>query len=86
MEVIDMARMKQDIKFQFYITEKMDDLISYYSELQGISRSDFVRMCISQTVMGYELSVRMLKEDMKEGEKKKWNVEDFVTACGREVK
>lgn len=60
-----MARMKQDIKLQMYITEKMDDLISYYSELQGISRSDFVRMCISQTVMGYELSVKMIREEVQ---------------------
>ena len=57
-----MARVNKDIKFQMYISEKMDDRIAYYSDLQGVSKSEFVRNCIAQVMQGYSTSTDLVKE------------------------
>ena len=75
------ARLRQDIKLNMYISEKMDNQISYYAELQGVTRSEFVRTCISQTVMGYELSVKMIKEEMEKGLKQGLTIEELMAKC-----
>lgn len=61
-----MARKTKDIKFQMYISEKMDDSIVQVSELMGISKSEFVRMCVAQTLFGYNKGVEMAKEICEE--------------------
>lgn len=66
-----MARLNKDIKLQMYISEKMDDSIVHLSELMGVTKSEFVRMCIAQTVLGYEKSVELTRQMMVEANEKK---------------
>ena len=68
-----MARVNKDIKFQMYISEKMENRIEYYADLQGISKSEFVRNCIAQVLQGYASG-----EDLLKGIVDKYGIEEFM--------
>ena len=63
-----MARKNKDIRFSMYISETMDDNITEISELMGVAKSEFVRMCVAQTLLGYSKSVELARQLVEKGE------------------
>ena len=62
-----MARSKET-RLQIYVTEKMNDDITEMSELMGISKTEFVRMCVANAVYGYRRSVDIAKAEVAKSE------------------
>lgn len=53
---------KKDVKYQVFVTAKMDDQVSQCAELMGMSKNEFIRYCLAQGVAGYNASVSLLRE------------------------
>lgn len=64
-----MKEYKKGIKFQMYISEAMDDSITQISKVMGVSKAEYVRMCVAQGSLGYENSINLMREFLlKSGE------------------
>lgn len=57
-----MKEYKKGIKFQMYISEAMDDSITQIAKVMGVSKAEYVRMCVAQGNLGYENSIQLMRE------------------------
>ena len=57
-----MKEYKKGIKFQMYISEAMDDSITQIAKVMGVSKAEYVRMCVAQGSLAYENSIQLMKD------------------------
>ncbi len=55
---------KKDVKYNLFVTSKMDNDVAIMAELMGISKMEFVRMCLGQAMMGYKTGIDVVKEKL----------------------
>lgn len=55
---------KKDVKYNLFVTSKMDNDIAIMSDMMGISKNEFVRMCLAQALLGYRTGIDMVKENL----------------------
>lgn len=53
---------KRDVRLQIFVTSEIDDKLEMYSGVMGLSKNELVRYAISQLLLGYEESIKMVKE------------------------
>lgn len=54
---------KKDVKIQLYITSKMDDKLQFACDSLGLSKSEMIRYFIAQGCMGFDESIKMLRDN-----------------------
>lgn len=60
---------KRDVRLQIFVTSEIDDKLETYSSVMGLSKNELVRYAISQLLLGYEESVKIVKEHYWEDKK-----------------
>lgn len=60
---------KRDVRLQIFVTSEIDDKLETYSSVMGLSKNELVRYAISQLLLGYEESVKIVKEHYLEDKK-----------------
>lgn len=55
---------KKDVKYNLFVTSKMDNDIAIMSDMMGISKNEFVRMCLAQALLGYRTGIEVVKESL----------------------
>ena len=71
----EMAIEKKDVRLQVFITPSMDDKLEDLAEIMGMNKNELVRYGIAQLCAGYETSVRLLRDEVKNGRIGKLEVE-----------
>lgn len=54
---------KKDIKYQLYVTSKMDDKVQFIAESMGLSKSEVIRYFIAQGCMGFDQSISLIRDN-----------------------
>lgn len=56
---------KYPVRINLFVTEEMDDTLDDMAEMMGITKHDYIRFVIGQTLASYKESVRLLQEKIK---------------------
>ena len=60
-----MAKVKNNIRQQVYISERMDDELDNLCELMGLTKNELIRYAISNLILGYSKSVELVREEVE---------------------
>ncbi len=55
---------KKDVKYNLFVTSKMDNDIAIMSDMMGVSKNEFIRMCLAQALLGYRTGIEVVKEKL----------------------
>ena len=55
---------KKDVKYNLFVTSKMDNDIAIMSDMMGVSKNEFIRMCLAQALLGYRTGIDVVKEKL----------------------
>lgn len=57
---------KYPIRIQLNVSEEMDDSLDDMAELMGISKTEYIRFIIGQSLMGQKQAVEVLRKQVQE--------------------
>ena len=52
---------RKDVRYTVFVTSNMDNDISNMAELMGLSKMDYIRMCLAQSILGYKTGIEAIK-------------------------
>lgn len=61
---------KYPVRIQLNVSEEMDDNLDDMAELMGITKTEYIRFIIGQSLMGQKQAVEVLRDKLAEGEYK----------------
>lgn len=56
---------KYPIRIQLNVSEEMDDNLSYMADLMGITKTEYIRFIVGQSLMGQKKAVEMIRDEVK---------------------
>lgn len=61
---------KYPIRIQLNVSEEMDDNLSDMADLMGITKTEYIRFIVGQSLMGQKQAVDVLREKLAGGDDK----------------
>lgn len=61
---------KYPVRIQLNVSEEMDDNLDDMAEMMGITKTEYIRFIIGQSLMGQKQAVEVLRDKLAEGEYK----------------
>lgn len=61
---------KYPVRIQLNVSEEMDDNLDDMAEMMGITKTEYIRFIIGQSLMGQKQAVEVLRDKLAEGDYK----------------
>ena len=56
---------KYPIRIQLNVSEEMDDNLSDMADLMGITKTEYIRFIVGQSLMGQKKALEMMRDEVK---------------------
>lgn len=61
---------KYPVRIQLNVSEEMDDNLDDMAEMMGITKTEYIRFIIGQSLMGQKQAIDVLRDKLAEGDNK----------------
>lgn len=61
---------KYPVRIQLNVSEEMDDSLDDMAELMGITKTEYIRFIIGQSLMGQKQAIDVLRDKLADGDSK----------------